>query len=66
MAKWYMGPVIIGERVALHRGRVRRRPRPTTTLNAWSDGTLVHSITRPDWQNGALPATWMNGMFVTV
>ncbi len=36
------------------------------TLNAWSDGTLVHSITQAsDWQNGALPANWMNGMFNT-
>ena len=37
------------------------------TLNAWADGTLVHSITKgSDWQNGALPATWMNGMFAAV
>ena len=37
------------------------------SLYAWADGTLVHSITAAtDWQNGALPANWMNGMFVDV
>jgi hypothetical protein len=36
------------------------------TLNAYSDGTLVHSITAgTDWQNGALKNTpnWMSGQF---
>ena len=35
-------------------------------LRAYSDGTLVHSITAgTDWQNGNLSATsnWMSGMF---
>jgi hypothetical protein len=33
-------------------------------LHAWADGELVHSVTAADqWQNGAMPANWMNGMF---
>ena len=37
---------------------------PQNELFAYADGTLVHSITAPDqWQNGMLPANWMNGKF---
>lgn len=33
-------------------------------LYLWVGGELVHSITSAtDWQNGALPANWMDGMF---
>ncbi len=36
-------------------------------LHAWADGELVHSITAPDeWQNGAMPANWLDGKFVEV
>lgn len=36
-------------------------------LHAWADGTLVHEVTSGDqWQNGTMPATWMNGKFVEV
>ena len=28
---------------------------------------MVHSVTAPDqWQNGTLPANWLNGKFVEV
>jgi hypothetical protein len=36
-------------------------------LHAWADATEVHSITMGDqWQNGTMPATWLNGKFVNV
>ncbi|MGC4090209.1 MAG: hypothetical protein QM756_20485 [Polyangiaceae bacterium] len=36
-------------------------------LHAWADGTEVHSITMGDqWQNGVMPATWLNGKFVDI
>jgi hypothetical protein len=37
------------------------------TLHAWHDGTLVHEVTSGDqWQNGSMPATWLNGKFLEV
>jgi len=37
------------------------------TLHAWADGTLVHEVTAGDqWQNGAMPANWLDGKFVEV
>jgi hypothetical protein len=40
---------------------------PQHVLNAWINGTLVHSITAPDqWNNGPMPMTWLNGKFVEV
>lgn len=36
-------------------------------LHAWVDGTELVSVTTGDqWQNGAMPATWMNGKFKEV
>jgi hypothetical protein len=36
-------------------------------LHAWHNGTEVHSVTAGDqWQNGTMPATWMNGKFLEV
>lgn len=37
---------------------------PQNELHARVDGDEVHAVTAPDqWQNGMLPATWMNGKF---
>ncbi len=63
MAKWYMPPIISAN--AWHCIEVEFDGSAAyNSLNAYSDGTLVHSIAAAtDWQNGALPATWMSGMF---
>jgi hypothetical protein len=44
---------------------------PVHELHAWVDGNLVHSITNPtdpdtQFQNGAMPATWLDGKFTEV
>ncbi len=64
MADWYGGPVISAN--TWHCIEVEFAGDATyNSLYAWVDGTLVHSITAAtDWQNGALAANWMNGMFV--
>ena len=37
---------------------------PQNELHARVDGQEVHAVTAPDqWQNGMLPANWMNGKF---
>ena len=37
------------------------------TLNAWVNGTLVHTIDEgSDWNNGALGATWMSDKFTEI
>lgn len=66
MAQWYSGPVISSG--TWHCLEVEFDGSATyNTLRAYSDGTLIHSIAAgSDWQNGALPGTWMNGMFVDV
>ncbi len=67
MAQWYMGPTVSAN--AWHCIEVEFAGNNTTynSLYAYADGTLVHSITAAtDWQNGTLPANWMNGMFVDV
>ncbi|HEY5088560.1 MAG TPA: hypothetical protein VIK30_01245, partial [Polyangia bacterium] len=66
MAQWYGGPVISSG--VYHCIQVEFDGSATyNSLRAYSDGTLIHSITAAaDWQNGALPATWMSGMFVDV
>jgi hypothetical protein len=66
MAQWYGGPVISNG--VYHCLQVEfDGSAGYNSLRAYSDGALVHSITAAaDWQNGALPATWMNGMFVDV
>ena len=65
MAKWYMPPVITAN--AWHCIELEFDGTAAyNALNAYSDGTLVHSITAgTDWQNGALKntANWMNGIF---
>lgn len=39
--------------------------KPVHTLHAWANGTLLHEITTGDsWQNGRMPATWLEGKFV--
>jgi hypothetical protein len=64
-AKWYMGPVITAS--AWHCIEVEFDGTASyNTLRAYSDGTLVHSITAgTDWQNMTLKTTsnWMSGMF---
>jgi hypothetical protein len=66
MAKWNMPPVITAN--AWHCIEVEFDGSAAyNSLRAYSDGTLVHSITAgTDWQNGALTASWMSGMFVDV
>ena len=66
MAQWYSGPVISAG--TWHCLELEFDGSAAyNSLRAYSDGTLIHSITAAtDWQNGALPATWMNGMFVDV
>jgi hypothetical protein len=66
MAQWYSGPVISAG--SWHCIQVEFAGNATyNSLYAYSDGTLVHSITAAtDWQNGALAANWMNGMFTDV
>ena len=65
-AQWYSGPVIsLG---AWHCIQVEFDGTASyNTLRAYSDGTLVHSITAgTDWANAVQPAAWLNGMFVDV
>ena len=66
MAQWYSGPTISAG--TWHCLELEFDGSATyNALRAYSDGTLIHSITAAtDWQNGALPATWMSGMFVDV
>jgi len=66
MAKWNGPPVVTAN--AWHCIEVEFAGDATyNSLYAWSDSTLVHSITAgTDWANGALPMTWMSGMFVDV
>ncbi|HZL19633.1 MAG TPA: hypothetical protein VFG23_18000, partial [Polyangia bacterium] len=66
MAQWYSGPVISAG--AWHCLQVEFDGSAAyNTLNAYSDGTLIHSIkAATDWQNGPLPATWMSGMFTDI
>jgi len=64
MAQWGLGPVVAPNgwrciEVAFLADQAQH------TLTAWADGVMVHAITAPDqWQNGNLPANWMNGKFV--
>jgi hypothetical protein len=66
MEQWGMGPAITAN--AWHCFEVAfLADQAQHTLHAWVDGTLVHEITAGDqWQNGAMPAGWLNGMFVEV
>jgi hypothetical protein len=67
MLQWYSGPVISAG--TWHCIQVEFDGTASyNTLRAYSDGTLVNSITAAtDWQNAPPPAgTWMNGMFVDV
>lgn len=66
MAQWYSGPVISAN--TWHCLQVEFDGSAAyNSLYAYSDGTLVHSITAAtDWQNGPLAATWMSGMFNSV
>lgn len=66
MDKWGMGPVVAANTWACIEVAFLA-DQPQHTLQAWADGTLVHSITAPDqWQNGTLPMDWMKGKFVEV
>src|SRR6185437_6771303 len=64
--QWYMPPVITAS--AWHCIELELDGTAAyNTLHAYSDGTLVHSITAgTDWQNGALKNTpnWLSGIFV--
>jgi hypothetical protein len=66
MDQWGMGPVVPANTWACFEvaflGDAAQHE-----LHAWVDGVEVHSITVPDqWQNGAMPATWMDGKFLEV
>ena len=66
MAQWGMGPAIAANTWACFEVAFLG-DQPQHVLQAWIDGALVHSITAPDqWQNGTMPATWLNGKFVEV
>jgi hypothetical protein len=64
-AKWYMPPMITAN--AWHCIELELDGTAAyNVLNAYSDGTLVHSISAgTDWQNGALKNTpnWLSGIF---
>lgn len=66
MDQWGMGPVVAADtwacfEVAFIGDQAQHE------LYAWVDGELVHSISAPDeWQNGAMPANWLDGKFVEV
>ena len=64
-AKWYMPPIITAN--AWHCIELELDGTAAyNVLNAYSDGTLVHSISAgTDWQNGALKNTpnWLSGIF---
>jgi len=66
MDRWGMGPVVSANtwhcfEVAFLADGAQH------TLHGWVDGTLVHEITAGDqWQNGTMPATWLDGKFVEV
>ncbi|HXJ22985.1 MAG TPA: hypothetical protein VMT03_22390 [Polyangia bacterium] len=66
MAKWNGPPIISAQ--TWHCIEVEFDGTATyNTLNAWSDSTLVHSITQgSDWDHGAEPANWMSGLFAYV
>ncbi len=67
MAQWYGGPMISNGVYHCLQVEFDGSGATYNSLRAYSDGTLIHSITAAaDWQNGALPANWMNGMFVGV
>jgi len=67
MAQWYGGPVISNGVYHCLQVEFDGSGATYNSVRAYSDGTLIHSITAAaDWQNGALPANWMNGMFVGV
>jgi hypothetical protein len=66
MDQWGMGPVLPADTWACFEvGFVGDQPQ--NELYAWIDGELVHSITSPDdWQNGPMPANWLDGKFTEV
>jgi len=65
-AQWGMGPAFPPNTWACYEvGFLGDQPQHV--LNAWINGTLVHSITAPgQWNNGVMPMTWLNGKFVEV
>jgi hypothetical protein len=66
MAKWNGPPIISANE--WHCIEVEFDGSATyNTLNAWADGTLVHSVTQgQDWAHApGEPANWMSGMFNT-
>lgn len=66
MDQWGQGPAVPPETWACFEVAFLG-DQPQHELHAWVDGELVHSIVAPDeWQNGAMPATWMDGKFVEV
>lgn len=66
MDRWGQGPVVpANEWACLEVAFIGDTP--VHTLHAWANGTLVHEVTAVDqWQNGNMPATWLNGKFVEV
>ncbi len=66
MAQWGKGPVVPAQRwVCLEVAFLADQPQHV--LRAWADGQLVHEVTAPNqWQNGPMPASWLNGKFEQV
>jgi hypothetical protein len=66
MPEWGLGPVVPANQWACIEVAFIA-DQPQHVLYAWADGVMVHAITAGDqWQNGAMPANWMNGKFVEV
>ncbi len=67
MDQWGMGPVVPADTWACFEVAFLG-DQATHELHAWVDGTEVHSITDPmkEFQNGAMPATWLSNKFSEV
>ena len=67
MAQWNSGPSVPADTWACIEVAFLG-DQPTHELHAWVDGSLVHSITDPttQFQNGAMPASWLEGNFAEV
>jgi hypothetical protein len=66
MARWGQGPVMAANTwVCVEVAFLGDQPQHV--LRAWADGQQVHEVTMGNqWQNGAMPATWLQGKFVQV
>jgi hypothetical protein len=64
--QWGKGPVVAANQWACLEVAFLG-DKPVHTLHAWANGMLVHEVTASDqWNNGNMPATWLEGKFVEV